>query len=124
MILCIMIVAGLQCSLDVLECQSVPCLNGARCVDGENQYTCECSPGFSGRQCEHNLDESESSPCLNGSLCVDQVNSYVCQCQPAWTGQQCQVRSRAGRVHVLSLYIHTFGIREMYLCNHTIFTIL
>ena len=27
-------------------------MNGGGCVDGQNQYTCYCLPGFIGEQCE------------------------------------------------------------------------
>ena len=38
--------------LDTNECASDPCLNGATCEDGINQYTCDCSPGYTGTHCE------------------------------------------------------------------------
>ena len=38
--------------LDINECEVEPCVNGATCIDGINQYTCKCKPGFSGVHCE------------------------------------------------------------------------
>ena len=29
-----------------------PCQNGARCIDMENDYKCECTEGFTGANCE------------------------------------------------------------------------
>jgi len=37
---------------DVDDCASSPCRNAGTCVDGVNQYTCNCLLGFAGRQCE------------------------------------------------------------------------
>ena len=50
---------------EILECDSSPCLNEGKCIEGsfgigvgsgldttESVYTCECAPGFTGRNCE------------------------------------------------------------------------
>ena len=39
-------------SSDVDECDPSPCLNGGHCVDGVNDYTCKCPPGYTGKDCE------------------------------------------------------------------------
>lgn len=36
---------GHLCQFDIDECASTPCKNGAKCVDGPNTYSCECSEG-------------------------------------------------------------------------------
>lgn len=33
------------CDMEVNECGSSPCQNGATCLDQENKFTCECNPG-------------------------------------------------------------------------------
>ena len=38
--------------LDILECASNPCKNGAACVDGTNFYTCTCEDGYTGVHCD------------------------------------------------------------------------
>ena len=38
--------------LEINECQSNPCLNGATCSDILLGYTCICSAGFTGTLCE------------------------------------------------------------------------
>ncbi|XP_072016943.1 sushi, von Willebrand factor type A, EGF and pentraxin domain-containing protein 1-like [Amphiura filiformis] len=38
--------------IEINECASAPCKNGAPCVDLLNKYVCNCSPGFSGTNCE------------------------------------------------------------------------
>ncbi len=50
---------GVNCEINIDECDSNPCLNGAACVDGINNYTCSCIPGFAGRNCQINIDECE-----------------------------------------------------------------
>ena len=52
--------------LEIFECDSSPCLNGGKCVEGsfgsgagsgldmsERAYTCICQPGFNGKNCEN-----------------------------------------------------------------------
>ena len=34
------------------NCIGNPCQNDGMCVDGINDYTCQCQPGFSGYDCE------------------------------------------------------------------------
>jgi hypothetical protein len=72
---------------DIDECLSEPCMNG-ECIDGANQYTCQCAPGWTGVNCDVDIDECESQPCANGN-CIDGTNQYTCQCLPGWTGTLC-----------------------------------
>ena len=39
-------------STDVNECTSLPCNNGGTCVDGVNEYTCQCMAGYTGGDCQ------------------------------------------------------------------------
>ncbi|XP_048244522.1 uncharacterized protein LOC125376752 [Haliotis rufescens] len=61
--ICIVGYTGRLCDLDVDECLSNPCQNGATCVTSNlylNFYYCPCVTGFSGTNCEisddHNVD--------------------------------------------------------------------
>ena len=38
--------------VDVNECHSNPCANGATCTDGVNQYSCSCAAGYAGSDCK------------------------------------------------------------------------
>ena len=39
-------------SKDVDDCANHTCVNGATCVDGANNFSCKCIPGYSGERCE------------------------------------------------------------------------
>ena len=41
--------------VDVNECESNPCTNGATCEDGVNMFTCTCASGFMGGVCEQGM---------------------------------------------------------------------
>lgn len=36
---------GEMCQVDIDECASTPCHNGAKCLDRPNGYECECAEG-------------------------------------------------------------------------------
>ncbi len=74
------ILTGVNCELDIDECGTLPCKNGGICVNGINQFTCECQGGFTGTTCTSELFECGSSPCLNDGVCKDRLNGYECEC--------------------------------------------
>lgn len=45
-------------AIEINECASEPCQNGATCMDDINGYLCRCKEGYAGDQCElgnHNI---------------------------------------------------------------------
>ncbi|XP_035234358.1 protein crumbs homolog 2-like [Anguilla anguilla] len=90
---------GENCSVNIDECESSPCQNGASCEDLVNSYKCICPAGYTGTDCETDIDECESGPCQNGAECEDGVAHYTCRCpapaepgEEPWGGRDCDVR--------------------------------
>eukprot|EP01046_Picozoa_sp_COSAG06_P020162 COSAG06_NODE_1466_length_9367_cov_6.526651_6_plen_2125_part_01 len=89
------------CDIDIDECYSAPCLNGATC-DTEgivDLYRCTCVAGWEGYNCEFDIDECRSGPfgpisnhnypsgpCDNNALCSDgpDIDEYTCTCIPGY----------------------------------------
>ena len=38
--------------VDIDDCQWAVCLHGGTCVDGVDEYTCNCTIGWNGAHCE------------------------------------------------------------------------
>ena len=95
---------GGNCDIDVDECASEPCENGAECTDSVadsqlpwDAYRCSCVPGFANGACSYDfirefvsecsvmldgncdidVDECASSPCQNGATCTDSTTEAV-----------------------------------------------
>jgi len=51
------IISLILCFIEVDDCLSNDCANGATCVDSINQYTCTCPEGFTGKLCESGKEE-------------------------------------------------------------------
>ena len=49
--------------VDINECSSSPCQNGAVCTDAFNSYTCACAAGYTGTHCQ--IGESVGLPNTN-----------------------------------------------------------
>ncbi|XP_033624934.1 fibropellin-1-like [Asterias rubens] len=71
---------GTNCNLDLDECQSSPCANGAMCTNLQNRYECTCTDGWTGTHCDENIDDCVSDPCKNGGTCLDHVAYFTCSC--------------------------------------------
>ena len=72
--------------MNVDDCASDPCENGAVCNDQVNAYNCTCAAGYEGPRCETETNECDSNPCQNGATCNDKLNSYTCDCSSAFEG--------------------------------------
>ena len=93
---------GGTCNVDVNECSSSPCKNGATCSDSTtnsslpiNKYSCKCKAGYAngvcgysfisqysakcgvttGGNCNVDVDECVSKPCTHGSTCSQSTNN-------------------------------------------------
>ena len=56
-------------SLDIDDCASNPCQNGATCSDGIHSYSCLCNSGYTGSNCEiGNVFESSVSFLVSRNL--------------------------------------------------------
>nr|XP_021489017.1 protein crumbs homolog 2 [Meriones unguiculatus] len=95
--------AGDDCSVDVDECASGPCLNGGSCQDLPNGFQCGCRDGYTGLTCQEDTDECQSEPCLHGGTCSDTVAGYTCQCPEAWGGHDCSVQLTGCQGHACPL---------------------
>uniref|UniRef100_A0A8C4U8S3 Sushi, nidogen and EGF like domains 1 n=1 Tax=Falco tinnunculus TaxID=100819 RepID=A0A8C4U8S3_FALTI len=81
---------GKRCHVDVDECLSHPCQNGATCLNGAGSFSCRCPLGFRGASCETEESPCESRVCQNGGRCQVVNGTAECLCQPGYTGADCQ----------------------------------
>ena len=65
-------------------------MNDGQCIDGVNDFTCKCKPGWTGALCNENINECKNNSCQHGSECIDQIAGYICQCREGYTGKHCQ----------------------------------
>lgn len=93
-------ITGIHCEVDINECDSNPCQNGATCKDAANSYRCHCpvpEPGqepWGGRDCEVRLVGCQQHQCQHEAGCVpmltdDGKHSYACKCLAGWSGDRC-----------------------------------
>ncbi|NXF90440.1 SNED1 protein, partial [Eubucco bourcierii] len=81
---------GKRCHVDVDECLSHPCQNGATCLNGAGSFSCRCPLGFRGASCETEELPCESKVCQNNGTCQVANGTAACLCQPGYTGADCQ----------------------------------
>lgn len=83
---------GINCEIDINECDSNPCTKGSTCNDMINNFTCSCIPGMTGRFCENDIDDCISAPCQHGGHCIDELGGFRCDCaNTGYEGQLCEL---------------------------------
>ena len=114
---CVAGFANENCEVDVDECLSTPCANGAACTDSSSStnvsadaFSCSCAAGYAngsciygniaeydhlcniteGGLCDVDVDECASTPCLNSGNCSSAVHSYSCVCSSGYVGDNCE----------------------------------
>merc|ERR1711865_1081214 len=103
-----------NCDVDVNECASKPCKNGATCSQSTTEskvsidtYQCTCKPGYSNGWCEYDyisevtasctVFESDDSKTLSGNCDVD-VNE--CASKPCKNGATCSQSTTESQVSI------------------------
>ncbi|NXP53920.1 CRUM1 protein, partial [Heliornis fulica] len=90
--------AGVECAVDINECEEGPCKNGAVCEDGIADYTCHCAPSqdgtaWGGKNCSVKLTGCQTHDCQNEALCIPtyqaESHGHLCQCQPGFHDATC-----------------------------------
>lgn len=77
---------GQNCSEEINECDSDPCMNGALCHESSipGQFVCLCPPFYTGKFCHqhYNPCDPPNDPCQNNSTCLTLVDgNYHCLCR-------------------------------------------
>jgi hypothetical protein len=83
---------GARCEVDIDECASRPCLNGATCRQSTpGTFRCECPTGFTDTLCQTDIDECATRPCANGGSCLNGAvpGTFTCNCRTGFTGPTC-----------------------------------
>lgn len=77
---------GQNCSEEINECDSDPCMNGALCHESTipGQFVCLCPPFYTGKFCHqhYNLSDPLTDPCRNNATCLTLVDGkHYCICR-------------------------------------------
>uniref|UniRef100_A0A0K0EGQ1 Cadherin n=1 Tax=Strongyloides stercoralis TaxID=6248 RepID=A0A0K0EGQ1_STRER len=87
-----------HCNVKIDMCYESPCKNNGTCQSLENDYYCQCLPGYNGKNCEilNELDTCLPTSCHSDSICVIKNRKPTCQfCkwEKSETDNYCRLRS-------------------------------
>lgn len=96
------------------DCEGHSCGSNGRCVDGINDYSCECESGFeeemvAGEKMCGNINDCGPNACGPHGACHDLVNGYSCECDTGYplqgegddqlcVAQVCQIPAAANTI--------------------------
>ena len=75
---------------DVTECSNNPCMYGARCIEMNGSYGCECDMYDNYVIMLADVTECSNNPCMYGARCIEMNGSYRCECAAGYTGINCE----------------------------------
>ena len=81
---------GQDCLVNINDCKNDSCVTNATCIDGVNNFTCQCPIGYYGEFCHLEIDECQSNPCQNNGTCEDLIGGFSCSCETGFNGSQCE----------------------------------
>ena len=83
-------ISSAQINID--ECSTHDCQNGAMCMMKSTGYSCICGNDTYGSHCQLLKNPCDNNPCRNGGLCnIDGVNEFNCTCPSGFEGIICDV---------------------------------
>ncbi|TEA34698.1 hypothetical protein DBR06_SOUSAS9510023, partial [Sousa chinensis] len=87
---------GQNCSEEINECDSDPCMNGGLCHESSipGQFVCLCPPFYTGKFCHQHYNPCDplSDPCQNNSTCLTLVDgNHYCICREGFKGEHCEI---------------------------------
>lgn len=84
---------GIDCDINIDDCQAASCPGNSTCVDGINSFTCQCLEGYSGKNCTPiDVDDCIGVDCGENGRCLDDRNGYVCLCELGYMGDHCETQ--------------------------------
>ncbi|XP_066540896.1 protein jagged-1b isoform X2 [Hoplias malabaricus] len=107
---------GRNCDVVEHACLSLPCVNGATCVEDQAGFSCVCADGWTGPTCADVL-KCDSAPCGPGATCRETPQGFQCLCPPGWTGKTCQIDMNECETDIC---VHARSCRNLiggYLCD-------
>lgn len=77
---------------DVDECSNNPCPEGAKCINTDGGFTCECPTGYTNAGSANGecLDINEcgrGNACGINAKCINLPGSHKCLCPPGFSGK-------------------------------------